>query len=96
MILPDPHFLIWVLDPHLLSQRVNQSLLSQVQSERKRFDVQAKVAISEGVKKERIQSWTSSGKSENETEVTASVVRFDMIFLDFLKNWSTRKTRPGN
>lgn len=64
---------------------MNQSLLSLVQSERKRFDVQAKVAISEGVKKERIQSWTSSGKSENETEVTASVVRFDMIFLD-LKN----------
>lgn len=59
---------MWVLEPHLRSHMANQSLPSFLQSETKRFEVQAKVAISGGVRKERTQSWTSSGKSVKEME----------------------------
>lgn len=56
MILPLTHLLIWVLEPHLRSHMVNQSLVSFVQREVKRFEVQAKVAISDGERKESMQS----------------------------------------
>lgn len=56
MILPLTHFLIWVLEPHLRWHMVNQSLVSLVHREVKRLEVQAKVAISEGERKESMQS----------------------------------------
>lgn len=47
---------------------VNQSLASFRQSETKRLEVQAKAAISERFRNERMQSWTSSGSSVKEME----------------------------
>lgn len=83
MILPFPHFLIWVLEPHLRSHIENQSLPSFLHSETNRFDVQAKLAISGGVRKERTQSWTSSGKSAKETEQpNSSIVRLVSLIVD--------------
>ncbi|KAF7823284.1 hypothetical protein G2W53_021428 [Senna tora] len=57
-----------VFEPHFLSHKENQSLLSLVQREPNRFDVQVKVEISDGVRKERIHSWTSSGNYMKESE----------------------------
>lgn len=67
-MLPPPHLLIWVLDPQRRRHMANQSLASFRHREVKRFEVQAKFAISGGDKKERMQSWMSSGKSEKENE----------------------------
>ena len=67
-MLPPPHLLIWVLEPQRRWHIVNQSLVSFRHSEMKRLEVQAKLAISGGNKKERMQSWMSSGKSEKENE----------------------------
>ncbi|PON91132.1 hypothetical protein TorRG33x02_131630 [Trema orientale] len=74
-ILPLHQFLIWVFEPHLRSHMANQSLASFLHSETKRFDVHANVAISDGVRNESTQSWTSSGKSVNEMERPSSMVR---------------------
>ena len=40
-------------------------------SETNRSDVQEKAVISDGVKNERMLSWTSSGKSENGIETVS-------------------------
>ena len=40
-------------------------------SETNRSDVQEKAVISDGVKNERMLSWTSSGKSENGSETVS-------------------------
>lgn len=74
MIFPFPHFLIWVFEPHLRSHIENQSFPSFLQSETKRFEVQAKLEISGGVRKDRMHSWTSSGKSEKEIEQSNSSI----------------------
>lgn len=60
------HLWMWVLKPQRRWQRANQSLASERQRERKRLEVEAKVDTSEGVRKERMHSWTSSGKSDKE------------------------------
>lgn len=57
--------MIWVLEPQRRWQRENQSFESVRQRVRKRLEVQANEEISDGVRNERMQSWTSSGKSEN-------------------------------
>lgn len=59
-----PHFLIWVAEPHLRWHMENQRLLSVLKRVRWRFDVREKVVISDGVRNDRMQNWTSSGNSE--------------------------------
>ena len=58
---------------------MNQSLVSFRHSETKRFEVQAKFAISGGDRKERMQSWMSSGKSEKENEESVGSLGFAII-----------------
>lgn len=57
---------MWVLVAQRRWQRENQILESLRQRERERLEVEAKVEMSDGVRKERMQSWTSSGKSDKD------------------------------
>lgn len=58
-----------VLEDQRRWQRENQSLGERWrQREREGLEVAAKADISEGVRKDRMQSWTSSGKSEKGVE----------------------------
>ena len=59
-------------------------------SETKRFYVQAKVETSEGVRNERMQSWTSSGKSVKEMEPHISL---DLGFAIFV--WDSENVFSG-
>ena len=67
-----------------------QSLASFRHRETKRFDVQAKAETSEGVRNERMQSWTSSGKSVKEMEPPISL---DLGFAIFV--WDSENVFLG-
>ncbi|MCD9643737.1 hypothetical protein HAX54_031406 [Datura stramonium] len=74
------------LDPHLRWHMENQSLGSSRQRETKRFEVQAKLEISDGVRNERMQSCTSSGKSVNDKEMNWPISSVFAIFFE-LSAW---------
>lgn len=58
-----------------------QSLPSFLQSETDSFDVQAKLPISFEDRKDKMLSWMSSGKSENENESFSTIFKeFDLTF----------------
>ncbi|KAM2943557.1 hypothetical protein COP2_026725 [Malus domestica] len=53
---------------------MRRSMQSDLQSKTNPSNVQAKLATSEGMRNERMQNWTSSGKSEKEMARPGSLV----------------------